>query len=45
MWNINIKCKRYYVPTQKKLSKERAGVATEWPLFNKTVNLMLRVRV
>ena len=31
--------------TQKKLSKERAGIATGWPLLNKIVILMLRVRV
>ena len=42
---MNIKCKSYYVVTQKKLTKERAGIATGRPLLNKTVILMLRVRV
>ena len=31
--------------TQKKLSKERVGIATGWPLLNKIVILMLRVCV
>ena len=31
--------------TQKKLSKESAGIATGWPLLNKIVILMLRMCV
>ena len=42
---MKIKCKNYYVVTQKKLSKESAGIATGWPLLNKIVILMLRMRV
>ena len=45
IWNINIKCKTYYAVTQKKLSKERAGIATVWPLLNKILILMLHVPV
>ena len=45
IWNINIKCKSYIVITQNKLSKERGGIATGWPLLNKIVILMLCVLV
>ena len=31
--------------TQNKLPKERAGIATRWPMLNKTVILILRVGV
>ena len=37
--------KSYYLVTQKKLSKECAGIAAGWPLLNKIVILMLHVRV
>ena len=40
-----MKCKSHYVVTQKKLSKERTGIATGWPLLNKIVISMSRVRV
>ena len=36
-----MECKSFNVFTQKKLSKERAGIATGWPLLNKIVILML----
>ena len=45
IWNFNIKYKSYYVVTQTKLSKERAGIATGWLLLNKIAVLMLRVHV
>ena len=40
-----MKCKSYYVNTQKKFLKERPGIATGWPLLNRIVILMLPVSV